>query len=145
MSGFVLDHRLRRDTHAVGDLPLCTVRLMNDSRFPWLVLVPRRVGIVEVDDLDADDQATLWQEATRAGRALMTAVDGDKLNIASLGNQVSQLHVHVIARHTGDPAWPGPVWGQGPAVPYDPDVLTALVARLAEVLGVSSPAGQADY
>lgn len=117
MSDFALHDRLAADTVEVGDLPLCRVLLMNDARFQWLILVPRRADIIEAYDLPAQDQATLWAEATTAGRALMQATGGDKLNIAALGNQVPQLHLHVIARKRGDAAWPGPVWGVGTAEP----------------------------
>ena len=87
-----LHERLAADTHVIVDLALCRVLLMNDARFPWLILVPRRAGIVEVSDLDAGDQARLWQEATQLGSAFKAALGGDKLNLATLGNQVSQLH-----------------------------------------------------
>lgn len=115
--GFALHERLAADTVLVGDLPLCRVLRMNDARFAWLILVPRRADIVEAYELPDADQATLWREATLAGKALMTHVGGDKLNIAALGNQVPQLHIHVIARHKGDAAWPGPVWGVGTTEP----------------------------
>ncbi|WP_458524538.1 HIT domain-containing protein [Onishia taeanensis] len=119
MSDFSLHPRLAADSLHIADLPLCQVRLMNDARYAWLVLVPRRDEIREVYDLSADDQARLWQEATALGKALMAAKAGDKLNLATLGNMVPQLHLHVIVRHQGDEAWPGPVWGQGQAVPYE--------------------------
>ncbi|GAA5171861.1 HIT domain-containing protein [Modicisalibacter zincidurans] len=125
MNDFSLHERLAADTHVIVDLALCRVLLMNDARFPWLILVPRRAGIVEVGDLDADDQARLWQEATRLGSALKAALDGDKLNLAILGNQVPQLHFHVIVRYRGDAAWPGPVWGVGTPEPYATSELDA--------------------
>lgn len=115
--GFDLHPRLAADTVVVGDLPLCRVLRMNDARFVWLILVPRRADIVEAYELSADEQTTLWREASRVGKALMAHARGDKLNIAALGNQVPQLHIHVIARHQGDAAWPGPVWGVGAAQP----------------------------
>lgn len=117
MSAFALHQRLAADTRVVGDLPLCRVLLMNDARFQWWILVPRRADLVEAYDLPPEDQATLWAEATTAGQALMQATGGDKLNLAALGNQVPQLHLHVIARQQGDAAWPGPVWGVGTAEP----------------------------
>lgn len=91
---------------------------MNDRRYPWLILVPRRADISEIYQLAGDDQARLWQEATTLGQALMTTFGGDKLNLATLGNQVPQLHLHVIARRREDAAWPAPVWGLGHAEPY---------------------------
>lgn len=121
MSDLTLDPRLEADTLPVTELGLCQVRLMNDARFPWLVLVPRRPGVTEVYQLSREDQATLWREATALGEGLMTTLDGDKLNLATLGNMVPQLHLHVIVRFEEDAAWPAPVWGQGRAEPYDAD------------------------
>lgn len=118
-AGFVLHPRLQADTFAVSTLALCDVRLMNDARFAWLVLVPRRAGLVEITDLAPDEQATLWHEVNRAGAALRATAPCDKLNLGALGNIVRQLHVHVVARCEGDAAWPGPVWGSGKAVAYD--------------------------
>jgi Diadenosine tetraphosphate (Ap4A) hydrolase and other HIT family hydrolases len=115
---FELDPRLTGDTLAIGDLPLCRVLLMRDSRFAWLVLVPRQAGLVEVADLAEADRAALWQEVDQAGAALRAVGPCDKLNIGALGNIVRQLHVHVVARVEGDAAWPEPVWGSGKAVAY---------------------------
>ena len=128
--GFVLDPRLAADTHPVASLPLCDVRLMNDARYPWLILVPRRAGLVEITDLDAGEQAALWREVNRATAALRTVAPCDKLNLGALGNIVRQLHVHLVARIEGDAAWPGPVWGHGRSVAYDEDRAAALVAAL---------------
>ncbi len=127
---FVVDARLRADTRHVASLELCDVLLMNDARFPWLVLVPRRPGMVEICDLAATEQATLWQEANHAAQALRAVAPFDKLNLGALGNIVRQLHVHVVGRREGDAAWPGPVWGSGPALPYDEDSLGTLKLRL---------------
>lgn len=121
MQDLTLDPRLEADTLPITDLPLSRVLLMNDARFAWLILVPRRSEVSEVSDLDAADQAQLWREATRLGDVCKEALGGDKLNIAALGNVVSQLHVHVIVRHRDDAAWPAPVWGHGEAEPYDLD------------------------
>ena len=133
---FVLDPRLAGDSVPVIDLPLCSVRLMNDARFAWLLLVPRRVGMSEIHDLDAVDQDQLWREVRTAARALRTVSLCDKLNIGALGNMVRQLHVHVVARVLADAAWPGPVWGSGVAIPYADaertirvDTLRALLAQ----------------
>ena len=130
----MLDARLDADTRLVASLALCDVRLMNDARFPWLVLVPRHVGLVEIADLSADVQTLLWQEVNRASAALRTVAPCDKLNLGALGNIVRQLHVHVIARCEGDPAWPGPVWGYGSARPYVEASLTARLDALRQVL-----------
>ncbi|MHB1271416.1 MAG: HIT domain-containing protein [Rhodanobacter sp.] len=115
---FALDSRLAADTVPVIGLPLCDVRLMNDARYAWLILVPRRAGLVEIADLPDDEQMALWQEVNRAGKALRAVAPCDKLNLGALGNIVRQLHVHMIARCEGDAAWPGPVWGHGRAQPY---------------------------
>jgi diadenosine tetraphosphate (Ap4A) HIT family hydrolase len=127
---FALDPRLAADTRAVTSLPLCDVRLMNDARYAWLVLVPRHANAAEVTDLDAGDQARLWHEVASAASALRAAVPCDKINIGALGNIVRQLHVHVVARRVGDAAWPGPVWGHGEAVPYTDERAGILVEAL---------------
>lgn len=127
---FVLDPRLAADTVAVIRLPLCDVRLMNDARFPWLVLVPRRLGMVEISDLSDTEQAALWRESMLAGAALRAVCPCDKLNFGALGNIVRQLHLHVVARRHDDAAWPGPVWGHGASVPYAGDSLSARLTAL---------------
>ena len=116
---FNLDSRLAADSIFVADLPMSQLRLMDDARFPWLVLVPRLDDAVEWTDLDDRRQAELLSEINRAASLLRTIASCDKLNIGALGNIVRQLHVHVVARQVGDAAWPGPVWGSGPAQPYD--------------------------
>ncbi|TDR51147.1 diadenosine tetraphosphate (Ap4A) HIT family hydrolase [Halomonas ventosae] len=137
MSDFEPDARLVNDSYPVTELPLCQLRLMDDARFPWLVLIPRRLEVSEVFQLDAPNQQQLWREASAVGRAMLEALGGDKLNIASLGNVVAQLHVHVIVRRREDAAWPAPVWGHGQAEAYDLDRLADLRARiLAEVEGL---------
>lgn len=133
-TGFVLDPRLTADTRAVASLPLCDVRLMDDARWPWLLLVPRRAGLVEVADLHGEEQAMLWQEVNRAAAALRAVAPCDKLNLGALGNIVRQLHVHVIARAEGDAAWPGPVWGHGARVARDDEGAAALIAALRKAL-----------
>ncbi|WP_266168993.1 HIT domain-containing protein [Dyella subtropica] len=135
-TGFMLDARLEADTHRVTSLPLCDVLLMNDARFPWLILVPHRAGLVEIADLPEEAQATLWQELNQAAAALRDVAPCDKLNLGALGNIVRQLHVHVVARREGDAAWPGPVWGSGPAEPYATAVLDDLLQRLRAALEV---------
>jgi len=114
---FELDDRLARDALIIGDWPLSRVLLMNDARWPWLILVPRRDGMVELTDLEPADQTQLMAEAGRAARFLKTHVKVDKINVGALGNIVRQLHLHIVARFVGDPAWPGPVWGHGAAAP----------------------------
>ena len=131
---FALDTRLAVDTSPVASLRLCDVLLMNDARYPWLVLVPRRNGLVEVADLDATGQTLLWQELNKVSAALRSVIPCDKLNIGLLGNIVRQLHVHVVLRQVGDDAWPGPVWGHGAAVPYAQAALRILVQSLKQAL-----------
>lgn len=131
---FPLDPRLHAETHAIGELPLSRLLLMDDARFPWLVLVPRIAGARELIDLDDSDQRVLLDEVTRVGRALEALLQPDKLNIAALGNVVPQLHVHVIARFRTDAAWPRPVWGHGDRVAYAAGARDACAARLREAL-----------
>ena len=128
---FSLDPRLQQDTLAVGDFPLCRLLLMNDAQFPWFILVPRRADVSEVFDLDAADQLALWQETTALATVLKDGFAADKMNVATLGNMVSQLHMHVIVRRQSDVAWPGPVWGRVPALVYTAEAL-AHVRRIVE-------------
>lgn len=131
---FALDPRLGADTRLVASLPLCDVRLMNDARYAWLVLVPRRGDLIEIADLNDADQAALWQEVNLATRALRAVAPCDKLNLGALGNIVKQLHVHLVARCEGDPAWPGPVWGHGKAQRYKEVALHERLAALRDAL-----------
>src|SRR5690242_14029508 len=108
---FTLHPTLARDTVDVIRLPLCRVLLMNDRRFPWLLLVPERESIREIHELTPADRAQLIAEIAQAGQVLTHLVQPDKLNVGALGNIVPQLHVHIVARRTTDAAWPGPVWG----------------------------------
>ena len=122
---------LARDTVEVARLPLCRVLLMKDRRFPWLLLVPEREGLREIHELSVADRAQLIEEIARAGEVLGRIFTPDKLNVGALGNIVPQLHVHIVARRTGDAAWPGPVWGTGPAEPYPENELEEIRVRLA--------------
>lgn len=115
---FALNERLAADTLSLGQSSLCDIRLMNDSTWPWVLLVPMRIGIREIYELTEDDQQTLMRESSVLGKGLMSVFGGDKLNIGALGNQVPQLHLHHIVRFEGDAAWPGPVWGRQAPVPY---------------------------
>jgi diadenosine tetraphosphate (Ap4A) HIT family hydrolase len=132
---FTLDARLEADSLPVIELPLSAVRLMRDASYPWLLLVPRREHLVELIDLAPSDQRVLFDEIAKVSHVLRSTVPCDKLNVAALGNVVSQLHVHVIARRHGDAAWPKPVWGAVPASPYAPGDAEALAARIAAALG----------
>lgn len=127
---FALDLRLQQDTLLIGDFPLCRLLLSNDSNYPWFILVPRRANISEVFELEADDQLQLWQETTALSQLLKGLFAADKLNVAALGNVVSQLHMHVIVRKRDDAAWPAPVWGKHPARPYTAAEFATIQQRL---------------
>jgi diadenosine tetraphosphate (Ap4A) HIT family hydrolase len=130
MTVFLLHPQLAQDCVTVGDLPLSRLLLLDDSRYPWLVLVPRRADITELFDLDPDDRSALMEETCLVGQWLMRLCGGDKLNVGALGNLVPQLHVHVVARTVGDPAWPGPVWGHSAARSYGEQALKERLALL---------------
>jgi diadenosine tetraphosphate (Ap4A) HIT family hydrolase len=132
---FAIDTRLAADTHAIGALPFSELLLMDDARFPWVILVPRIAGARELIDLDEGDQRLLLGEIDRVARVLDSLLHPDKLNIAALGNVVPQLHVHVIARFTSDAAWPNPVWGRGERVAYGERERAARIAALRTALG----------
>jgi diadenosine tetraphosphate (Ap4A) HIT family hydrolase len=127
---FTLDPQLAADTVPVKDLALCAVLLNDDANYPWLILVPRRPGMVELIDLNDADRATAWSEIALVSRALKGITKCHKLNVAQLGNQVAQLHIHIIARETTDAAWPAPVWGKAPRKAYEAGARERLVAEL---------------
>ncbi|RMQ43778.1 Histidine triad protein [Pseudomonas amygdali pv. mori] len=131
---FVLDSRLQQDTLPIGDFPLCRLLLSNDSHYPWFILVPRRADITEVFLLSAADQLQLWQETSVLAKVLKELFDADKINIAALGNVVSQLHMHVIVRNRDDAAWPAHVWGKHAAVAYTDEQFSAICRQLRPVL-----------
>lgn len=134
---FSLDPRLSADTHAVGDLALCSVLLMDDARFPWLILVPRRAGLSEWTDLSEPDAAALTGEIRIAVNVVQALARPDKVNVAALGNVVAQLHLHVVARFRSDPAWPGPVWGHGERRPYPPHARAQILERAAQLFAAA--------
>ncbi len=127
---FALDPRLQQDTLPIGDFPLCRLLLSNDSNYPWFILVPRREDISELFQLDDADQQQLWKETTALAETLKDSFDADKMNVATLGNVVSQLHMHVIVRKRDDAAWPAPVWGKHAALPYNAGQVAAIRERL---------------
>jgi len=131
MRVFNLHSRLEADTLFVADWALSRVLLMNDARFPWLVLVPRRADITELHDLAHAERMVLIEEVARATRGLKTISGASKINIGALGNLVPQLHLHVVGRSVSDAAWPGPVWGHGRSEPYEGAGI-ALITRLRE-------------
>ena len=135
---FTLDLRLEADTFQVTDLTLCRVLLMNDSRYPWLILVPRKHGLREFHDLARGDQSRLMSEITLTTEMLERSHRPDKLNVGALGNIVNQLHIHVLGRFDGDPAWPRPVWGVGEPEAYDDNQSNTLVREFRAQLGGAS-------
>lgn len=127
---FTVDPAFEPTSHALAALALCEARLQDDLRFAWIILIPRREGAVEIEDLSVGDRAQLLEEILQAGRAVRSlgAALGrpvEKLNVGQLGNITRQLHVHVVGRRAGDHAWPGPVWGVPRALPYDDQGLAA--------------------
>jgi diadenosine tetraphosphate (Ap4A) HIT family hydrolase len=129
-SAWFLHPQLTLDTVPVGDLALSRVLLANDANYPWLILVPRLPGLTELTDLEPNAQMQLLAEIDAAARVLKDVTGSDKLNIAALGNQVAQLHVHVIARRKSDAAWPKPVWGTASPTPYARAARESLIAAL---------------
>ncbi|QCI96509.1 HIT domain-containing protein [Agrobacterium larrymoorei] len=134
MDTFRLDDRLARDSALITTLGLCQLRIQNDSRWPWLVLVPQRNDVSELFDLTPLDQAVLTFETNLVAAALKDITGATKINVGALGNIVRQLHVHIIARNEGDPCWPGPIWGQGTAIPYAEDEKQTFMKKLAGAL-----------
>jgi len=135
-----LHPQLAQDCLKLGRFPLCRLLLLRDANYPWFILVPDREEIREIHQLSEQDQQMLLRESMTLSRALEQAFAPDKLNIAALGNMVSQLHIHHIARYTTDPAWPAPVWGHLPSKAYLDDELVAVVEALKSAL-----AGQCEF
>jgi len=130
---FTLDPRLHQDTIELGEFTLCKVLLMNDARYPWVILVPKITGLTEVFELNYAQQIELMLESSFVAQALKELVSADKMNVANLGNVVSQLHIHHVARFLDDEAWPAPVWGKGKAVPYNKQEIEAVSQQLKSV------------
>ena len=137
---FTLDPRLQADTFTLGQFSLSRLLLMNDRTYPWLILVPQRAGIREIHELAVNDRRQLIEESCHLAETLAALYHPDKLNVAALGNIVPQLHVHHVVRYRSDPAWPAPVWGKTPPVPYGPEELAACRDRLTPLLAGFSPA-----
>ena len=139
MADFKLDPAFVAPSHKVADLPLCEVRLHDDARYPWLVLIPRQPDLREIEELDVAHRLQLMEEIVLAGTAVRAVgaalgLAVDKLNVGALGNVTAQLHVHVVGRRKDDPAWPGPVWGHSPALAYSTEGLAAPIAAAREAL-----------
>ena len=131
---FELHSQLQADCVVVGDFPLCRLLLLNDRQYPWFILVPRRDALREVFELSVEDRAQFHLESDVLAQVLNDAFAADKMNIAALGNMVSQLHVHHMVRYRQDPAWPAPVWGKLPAIPYAGDELADRLQRVRTAL-----------
>jgi diadenosine tetraphosphate (Ap4A) HIT family hydrolase len=129
-TNFEINPQLDSSSIFVSDLSLCQVRLKNDRRFPWVVLIPRRPDLVEIFDLSAEDQNLLWSEITRVAQHMHQNFQAYKMNIEILGNRVRQLHIHIIARHDADAAWPNSVLNHGTTDPYSPDEITKRVQEI---------------
>jgi len=127
---FELHPTLKADTHIIGEFPLCLALLMNNSHVPWVILVPKRVGLRELYELSATDQQLAFAESLTVSQALMAEFKGDKLNTAAIGNMVAQLHLHHIVRFRHDPVWPQPVWGNLAAKPYTKTTCQQMLKRL---------------
>ena len=127
---FLLDPRLHDDTLPIGDLALSNLRLMDDARFPWVVMIPRRPRLFELIDLSQADRAMLTGEIDDVSRALLKVTSCDKLNVGALGNMVRQLHIHVVARFEADESWPHPVWSRGERRRYQPWDSDEMISRL---------------
>lgn len=127
---FVVDAAFEAGSVAVAEWELSHVRLQDDVRFPWLILIPRVEKAVELEDLRAEERAALMEETVRAGALVRRLGEVEKLNVAAIGNVTAQLHVHVVGRRRDDGLWPDPVWGRGPARPYAPAALAAALAQI---------------
>jgi len=130
----ILHPQLEQDCFVLGCFPLSVLLLMNDSRYPWFVLVPQRQGISEIHQLSDQDQQQLMRESSVLAGCIETEFNADKINIAALGNVVPQLHIHHIVRYRNDPAWPAPVWGKFPALAYSQQDSDALYLRIRTLL-----------
>jgi diadenosine tetraphosphate (Ap4A) HIT family hydrolase len=133
---FSLDSRLKNDTINIGKLQFSRVLLMNDSRYPWIILVPELDNIYEWTDLSKEDQGTLHDESLLIQNALKDLYGGQSLNVGKLGNIVSQFHLHHIVRFKNDPAWPGPVWGHSSAVNYSPQDLESRISEIKQAIRI---------
>ena len=132
---FQLHPQLEKDTFPVLDLKLCKVLLMNNANYPWLILVPMRENARDLFDIPTQDHALLWQEIRHVHETLKALTNAEKMNVGALGNMVPQLHIHIIARHSTDAAWPAPVWG-GPAIKYEEGAAETFISKLSQTLNI---------
>lgn len=131
---FVLHSDLQRDGIEIASLPLCTLLLCNDSNYPWFIMVPRRNDVKDIYQLEWQDQLQFLNESSAVSEILMQCFNGDKMNVAALGNMTPQLHIHHIVRFKNDPSWPKPIWGQLPLKPYEECELVQLKQKLVPML-----------
>jgi diadenosine tetraphosphate (Ap4A) HIT family hydrolase len=127
---FQLHPRLRQDCIAIGRFELCQLLMMNDSHYPWFILVPAKADIQEIYQLSKPEQLTLLEESSYLAENLAALYKADKMNIAAIGNLVPQLHLHHIVRYRNDKAWPDPVWGKFAALPYTQLQIAEQIARV---------------
>lgn len=130
---FQLDTRLNNDTYKIASWPLCDLLLMNDSQYPWCILVPRVAGLYEIYQLSRSQRQQLDLESIFLSKTLMAVFEGKKLNVAALGNVVKQLHIHHVVRYSNDLSWPAPVWGKFPAKAYDEEELKYCLQKLSDL------------
>jgi len=131
---FTLDRQFEKDCFLVKELTLSKLLLMNDSNYHWFILVPKKENLVELIDLDSADQAVLLQEINQLSQILKNEFACDKVNIATLGNVVKQLHIHVVGRFSNDISFPKPVWGAAPAKPYDQETASNLITKIKDLI-----------
>lgn len=137
---FELHPQLAADCIVLGDFPVCRLLLMNDTNYPWFILVPRRAGATEIYHLSDQDQCAVIKESSYLSSNLADTFAARKMNLASLGNMVPQLHIHHIVRYENDPAWPGPIWGKLPAVPFTQEQIRDVRHKLEALMS-----GEVDF
>ncbi|MFQ5509140.1 MAG: HIT domain-containing protein [Leptospirillia bacterium] len=138
---FQLDQRLIDECHVLGRFPLSLLLLMDDARYPWCILVPEREGATEINRLDVADRMQLAAESAHLAGRMSAEFGAYRVNVGALGHIVPQLHLHHVVRFEGDPAWPGPVWGHSPAVPYSDELRSEVAGRIVKSLGEGFKAG----
>lgn len=136
---FYLHPQLAKDCIELTDFPLCKLLLSNDSAYPWFILVPRVCKVTDIYQLDWQQQQQLLNESSLLSELLMQVFDGDKMNVAALGNIVEQLHIHHVVRFKTDSSWPKPIWGQQPPTPYSKEALAKIKEKLLAKLAIIFP------
>ncbi|MDO9424484.1 MAG: HIT domain-containing protein [Methylobacter sp.] len=131
---FQLHPRLEQDCIAIGRFELCRLLMMNDSQYPWFILVPERADLQEIYQLNKAERELLTEESSYLAENLANLYQADKMNIAAIGNLVPQLHIHHIVRYQTDKAWPAPIWGKFATVPYTEQQIRDNLARVKDQL-----------